>query len=190
MDLRTYGDALKTRRVIHLTGTVDEAMLKVLRTQRDDIFKASAPAEIIVTLTTPGGDVDWGYAISDELEAIGCATSMRLLCLGNVCSMGVVIAMAVPRERRFASRNAVFYVHRGDLTFGGRTSGGPEEQDYAMLERAARLAFCKERHAASLRCIADGTGLSLEGVTALFDHPEYLTATKSLEKGFVSGIVL
>lgn len=190
MDLRTYADALETRRVIHLTGTVDEALLKGLRAQREEVFKVSPPAQVIVTLTTNGGDVDCGWVIFDELRAICQMAETSLLCLGNAHSMGVAIAMAVPRERRFASQSVSFYMHRTEITFSKKTSGGQDEQDYGLLERAAHVAFYKARQEKMLQCIATGTGIPLEAVTDLFEHPQYIVAPELVDCGFVSGIVL
>jgi ATP-dependent protease ClpP protease subunit len=190
MDLRDYADALKSKRVIHLIGRVDEKMLEKFRVDRAKLFDGASPAEVIVTLTTGGGDVAWGWAIFDELKVLAHMTSLRLLCVGMIYSMGVAIAMALPLDRRFASEHASFYMHKSQLTYGERREGVEEDHENEYREYGARIDFFKQNSEMIVAGISQGTNLSLDDVRTLFKQPRYLSASEAVEKRLVSGVVV
>lgn len=97
---------------INLTGAVDAEMIKDLDRQvKGTALSPNEPG--VVTLTTGGGSVGYARAIYEELSLLQQTTDLIFVARGICLSAGVTIAMAFPKERRFATANTKFLIHQG-----------------------------------------------------------------------------
>ena len=72
---------------------------------------------ITVVINSPGGSIDAGFAIWDQLNMVSCPVSTVVT--GIAASMGSILSLCADKGRRFATPNARIMIHqpliRGNL---------------------------------------------------------------------------
>lgn len=147
-----------------------------------DAFCASIPdddGEIDIRLHCDGGSVTEGWAIYDRLRATGKEITCTVE--GNAASMGTVILMAAPKERRKAYSNAHILIHNPYVcTF-------VEAADADELQRLTDELRAEQNRLVDLyveRCECDR-----ETIQNLMDEDKFITAEEAKELGIVGSII-
>src|SRR5689334_22311892 len=95
---------------IRLFGPVNEAMLSEFFRQQ-----AEAPADkpLVLEISSNGGSADMGRRIAQELRLWQDQDARQVWFLGKtfVFSAGITIMSAVPRDRRFVTRDCELLIH-------------------------------------------------------------------------------
>jgi ATP-dependent Clp protease protease subunit len=177
--LLTSADIVATRllhaRAIVITGEIDQkvaasviAQLLALAADSDD--------EITVYLNSPGGHVESGDTIHDVIRFV--TPKVRMVGTGWVASIGALIYVAVPRERRFCLPNTRFLLHQPWGGAGGSASD-IEIEAREILRMRDRLN----------RIFARETGQPLERIEEDTHRNFWLDAEAALKYGLVGSIV-
>lgn len=104
-----------TNRVLYLFGEIDvKAAEKIIKGLH--ILESSATTEnnpITLVINTEGGAVDSGMAIFGVIKS--CKNTVTIKMLGEVCSMGTIIALAC--DNRLIDPNCRYMIHYGSAAF-------------------------------------------------------------------------
>ena len=167
---------LKTRQVI-LSGEVShESAEKVIKQLL--LLEADNDKPIYLYIDSPGGSIDDGFGIYDIIRFINAP--VYTIGTGLIASMGAMILLSVPKERRLALPNSHYLIHQPLI--GGTYRGVATDLEIQAVE----IAKSKEK---IVQIIAEETGKSIEQVTADTDRDCWLTADEALAYGLVSKVI-
>ncbi len=167
---------LKTRQVI-LSGEVNaENAEKVIKQLL--LLEAESDKPIYLFIDSPGGSIDDGFGIFDIIKFINAP--VYTIGTGLIASMGAMILLSVPKERRFALPNSHYLIHQPLI--GGAFRGVATDLEI----QAEEIAKSKKK---LIEIIAKETGQTVEKVLADTDRDHWLTAEEALDYGLVSKIV-
>ncbi len=167
---------LKTRQII-LSGAIDEEnAAKVI--QQLLLLEADSDKPIYIYIDSPGGSIDSGFGIYDVIRFINAP--VYTIGTGLIASMGSIILLSVPKERRLALPNSHYLIHQPLI------SGVARGVTTDINIQAEEIAKSKQK---LIKLIADETGKSVKQVEQDCDRDHWLTAEEALEYGLVSRII-
>ena len=149
-----------------------------------DEFCESIPSDdntIDVRLHCAGGSVVEGWSIYDRLRATGKVITCTVE--GNAASMGTVIMMAAPKERRRAYKSAHICVHNPWVfayDMGDTVTA-------AELEKAA--SDLKDTQNKMLDLYVERCGCDRDEMQALMDEDKYIGVERAMELGLIGEII-
>jgi len=167
------------------TVWVDGEIADMLRPQRELLRGLAEEGRwpITVVLSSPGGLVDGGFALMDEIAAVRAAgVPVHGLVQGLAASMAVTILQAC--EYRAAGPHALLMVHGPHgWVYGDQRDRKAHEHGYAL--QVARLARAYAARTAPLG------GMDLRDWERIFeeDTPIWLSAEEALRRHLVDAIV-
>src|SRR4051812_2811185 len=97
-------------RTILISAPVDSRLAHIVNTKLLALEKADPKSPIFVFINSPGGEVHSGFSIFDTARFI--APEVVTIVSGLAASMGSIIALSAPKNRRFAFPNSRFLVHQ------------------------------------------------------------------------------
>lgn len=97
-------------RTIVLSGVIDDESARSVVSRLLVLDTQSRDRQITLIINSGGGNISSGFSIYDAIRFIDAP--VRVLGTGVVASMGVIIFLAVPRERRFSLPNTRFMIHQ------------------------------------------------------------------------------
>ncbi len=133
---------------------------------------------ILLVINSPGGSVDAGLAIWDQVKML--SSPVRTLVTGLAASMGSVLMLCAHPKNRFATPNARVMIHQPRI--GGLIRG--QATDLAIQARE----IIKTREAL-VQIYVEATGKSPEEIVKALDRDYWLSAKEALEFGLVDHIV-
>lgn len=167
---------LKTRQII-LSGEINEEnTAKVI--QQLLLLEADSSDPIYIYIDSPGGSIDSGFGIYDVIRFINAP--VYTIGTGLIASMGSIILLSVPKERRFALPNSHYLIHQPLI--GGVARGVATD----LTIQAEEIAKSKAK---LVKLIAEETGKSPEQVEKDCDRDHWLTAEEAKEYGLVSKVI-
>jgi ATP-dependent Clp protease protease subunit len=131
---------------------------------------------IKVFINSPGGSADDGFAIFDLIRYV--KSPVYNITVGLNASAGILILLAVPRERRFALPSTRLMMHQ--------PSGGGRGQASDIEITASEIQ--KLRHKANVM-ISEQTGQPLSRVEVDTDRDFWLSAQEAVEYGLVGKVI-
>jgi len=167
---------LKTRQII-LSGEINEEnTAKTIKQLL--LLEADSDKPIYIYIDSPGGSIDSGFGIYDMIRFVNAP--VYTIGTGLIASMGSIILLSVPKERRFALPNSHYLIHQPLI--GGVARGVATDLNI----QAAEIAKSKEK---LIKLIAAETGKDEAVVRADCDRDHWLTADEALEYGLVGKII-
>ncbi len=133
---------------------------------------------ILIIINSPGGSVDAGFAIWDQVKMI--SSPVTTLITGLAASMGSVLSLCAAPKRRFATPNARIMIHQPSI--GGVIRGQATDLEIQAKE------ILKTR-AALVDLYVKATGKSAKVVDHAIDRDSWMTAQEALEFGLLDGLV-
>ena len=130
--------ALLEQRRILLSGPVDNGLAEDVIKQLIYLEYQDKKKPILLIINSPGGSVDAGFAIWDQIQLLSCPVTT--LVMGIAASMGSVLSLASPKGKRFATPKCRIMIHQPSLS--GMVQGQAtdlEIQAREMLKTKARL---------------------------------------------------
>jgi ATP-dependent Clp protease, protease subunit len=103
------GRRLLAQRRVMLTGAIDGPLAERICSQLL-VLDADGDRDITLTLHSPGGEVDAGFAIYDTMQAVRCEVST--VCMGFAASMAQFLLCAGAKGKRFAYPNSRILLHQ------------------------------------------------------------------------------
>jgi ATP-dependent Clp protease, protease subunit len=133
---------------------------------------------ILLIINSPGGSVDSGFAIWDQIHMI--SSPVYTLVTGLAASMGSVIALAGGPGRRFATPMARLMIHQPAI------HGVIQGQATDLEIHAREILKTKE---ILIGIYTKATGKSKEVIEKAIDRDTWMTAQEALDFGHIDKIV-
>ena len=173
---------------------IDEALLKARRiffcnavdmdSSKDAIRKlwylelVDPGKPILLVINSPGGAVDSGYAIWDQVKMI--TSPETTLITGLAASMGSIMSLCAAQKRRFATPNARIMIHQPSI--------------HGMIQgQATDLAIQAEEILKTRKGLVDiyvkATGKDAKVIEKALDRDRWFSAQEALEFGLLDGII-
>lgn len=133
---------------------------------------------ILLVINSPGGSVDSGFAIWDQIKMI--SSPVTTLVTGLAASMGSVLSLCAAPKRRFATPFARFMIHQPMI-------GGVIKGQATDLEIQAR-EILKTRQAL-VSIYVDATGKAADVIEKAIDRDTWMSAQEALEFGLLDAVL-
>ncbi len=173
---------------------IDETLLKARRIFLSDAVTMQSTNDIIRKLwylelqqpgkpiyfiiNSPGGSVDAGFAIWDQIKLM--SSPVTTLVTGLAASMGSVLSLCAAPKRRLATPNARIMIHQPLI--GGVIRGQATDLDIQakeMLKTRKRL----------VEIYMEATGKDYDTIERAIDRDTWMSAQEALEYGLLDAIV-
>ncbi len=177
-----------------LEDKIDESLLKSRRIFLSDVVHNESAKEIIRKLwyleatdpgkpilfiiNSPGGSVDAGFAIWDQVKMI--SSPVTTLITGLAASMGSVLSLCANKGRRFATENARIMIHQPRVS--GVIRGQATDLDIQAKE------ILKTR-AALVEIYVEATGKDPKVIDRAIDRDAWMSADEALKFGLLDKVV-
>ena len=172
-----YLERLLSSRTIIISGVVDSELAQKVIQQFVLLDQEGSGKPIKMLINSPGGEVFSGFAIFDMMRFV--SSPITTVVMGLAASMGSILALAPPNERRLALPNAKFMIHQPLLMGYQGKATDIEIQAREILRDRDRIA--EIYHAE--------TGRSLEDIATDIDRDNWMTAEEAKDYGLISKIV-
>jgi len=168
---------LQTRRLFISDGIDDQVAYDIIRKLWYlDLQDSKKPIKLIIN--SPGGSVDSGFAIWDQAQMI--KAPVVTLVTGLAASMGSVLSLCAPKDKRFATPNSRFMIHQPLIQ--GVIRGQATDLDIQAQEMIKTRSRIVE-----LYC--DATGKSADVIEKAIDRDTWMSALEAKEFGLLHKIV-
>lgn len=173
---------------------IDEQLLKVRRIFLSDVVDMNSAKEIIrkiwylelvdpgkpilFVISSPGGSVDAGFAIWDQVKMI--TSPVITLVTGLAASMGSVLSLCASPKKRFATPNARIMIHQPSIH-------GVVRGQATDLEIQAKEILKSRDMLVSLYC--EATGKDRKAVEKALDRDTWMSAEEAMKFGLLDKIV-
>jgi ATP-dependent Clp protease, protease subunit len=174
---RIDGCLLDARRIFICDAIDDTLASNVIR--KLWYLELKAPGEpILVVINSPGGSVDSGFAIWDQIKMI--RSPVTTLITGLAASMGSILSLAAQKGRRLATPQSRIMIHQP------RLSGVIQGQATDLDIQAKEMIKTREH---LIGIYMDATGKSFEEIERSIDRDTWMTANEAKDFGLLDGIV-
>lgn len=168
---------LESRRLF-LSDAVDNESANALIKKIWYLELSNPGKPILLVINSPGGSVDSGFAIWDQIKMI--TSPVTTLVTGLAASMGSVLSLCAAPKRRFATQNARIMIHQPLI-------GGVIKGQATDLEIHAKEILKTRKQLVDMYVKA--TGKDAETIERVIDRDTWLTAQEALAFGLLDGIV-
>lgn len=177
MDDRIEEAILKSRRIF-FSDAVDEkstndAIRKLWYLEMQDPGKP-----ILFVINSPGGAVDCGFAIWDQVKMI--TSPVTTLVTGLAASMGSVLSLCAAKGRRFASKHARIMIHQPRIM--GLVQGQASDLEIQAKEILKTRQLIVDVY-------VQATGKDRVVIEKAIDRDMWMSAEEALEFGLLDKVV-
>ncbi len=170
--------ALLDERRIFLSDAVDGDTAKDLIRKLWYLELTHPGKPILFIINSPGGSVDSGFAIWDQIQMI--TSPVTTLVTGLAASMGSILSLAASAGRRFATPNARIMIHQPLLS--GVVKGQATDLEIQAKEMLKTRSILVDLYVTA-------TGKTKAAIEKAIDRDTWMTATEAMEFGLLDGIV-
>ena len=168
---------LKKRRIFFSDAVTDKTTKEVIRKLWYlEFLDPGKP--ILLVINSPGGSVDSGFAIWDQIQMI--TSPVTTLVTGLAASMGSVLSLAAAPKRRFATPSARIMIHQPLIS-------GVIQGQATDLEIQAKEIIKTRSQIVDL--YAKATGKDPKIIEKTIDRDTWMTAEEAIDFGLLDGIV-
>ncbi len=164
-------------RVILMSSGVNSKLAHAVNSKLLALERHDDKKPIYIYINSPGGEVHSGFAIFDMIRFI--KPPVYTIVTGLAASMGSIIALAVPRDRRLAFPNAKVLIHQPSV---GGIGGAVTD-----IEIHAKDLIDTKNHIIEL--YAHETGQPREVIQKALDRDKWMSAEEAKSFGLVSKII-
>lgn len=168
---------LERRRVL-LSGPIDNGLAEQAIKQLMFLELLDPTAPVTLLINSPGGSVDAGFAIWDQVKMMSCPVSTVVM--GIAASMGSVLSLVAPKGRRFATPKCRIMIHQPSLS--GVIQGQAtdlEIQAREMLKTKARL----------VDIYVEATRKTAQEIEKAIDRDTWMSAEEAKAFGLLDAII-
>lgn len=174
---RIQGKILESRRIFLSDAVMMESANDII--EKLWYLELSQPGEpILFVINSPGGSVDAGMAIWDQVQMI--SSPVTTLVTGLAASMGSVLSLCASPKRRFATPSARILIHQPRLS-------GAIQGQATDLEIQAREMIKTRKQLVDIYVKA--TGKDEKTIQKAIDRDLWMSAQEAKEFGLLDAIV-
>lgn len=194
MDIFNQDEEKQEPKIRLIDQKIDEALLKARRILLSDPVDGDSAKDIIrklwyleltdpgkpilFVINSPGGSVDSGFAIWDQVKMI--SSPVTTLITGLAASMGSVLSLCAAPGKRFATPHARIMIHQPSIH--GLVRGQATDLDIQAKE------MLKTR-AALVDLYVKATGKDHKTVDKAIDRDTWMSAKEALDFGLLDKVV-
>jgi len=168
---------LKSRRVF-LSSAVDEKSTSELIRKLWYLELSEPGKPILFVINSPGGAVDCGFAIWDQIKLM--KSPITTLVTGLAASMGSVLSLVAGKGRRLATPNSRIMIHQP------RVHGVIRGQATDLEIQAKEILKMRD---ALIDIYVEATGQEAKLIERALDRDKWMSAQEALEFGLLDKIV-
>lgn len=177
MNMRVDNLLLKHRRIFLSAPVDDKSANDIIR--KLWFLELSNPGKpILFVINSPGGAVDSGFAIWDQIKLM--TSPVTTLITGLAASMGSILSLVAGKGRRFATENARIMIHQPSIH-------GVIRGQATDLEIHAR-EILKTRDSL-IRLYVEATGQDAKKIEKALDRDTWMSAEEALKFGLIDKVV-
>jgi ATP-dependent Clp protease protease subunit len=170
--------ALLEKRRIFLSDAVDSDSAKDLIRKLWYLDTIAPGKPILFVINSPGGSVDSGFAIWDQVNMI--SSPVVTLVTGLAASMGSLLSLVAPKGKRLATANARIMIHQPLI--GGVIRGQATDLEIQAKEMLKTRSMIVDIYSGA-------TGKKAALIEKAIDRDNWMTAQEAKEFGLVDKIV-
>jgi ATP-dependent Clp protease, protease subunit len=168
---------LQNRRVFFADEVNQETATEAIR--KLWYLELTAPGKgITLVINSPGGSVDAGFAVWDQLKMI--SSPVTTLVTGLAASMGSILSLCAAKGRRLATPNARILIHQPSI------HGGVRGQASDLEIHAREILKVRSR---IIDLYVEATGKDRETIASAIERDTWLSADEAKEFGLIDRIV-
>lgn len=168
---------LEARRIF-ISDAVDSDTAKELIRKLWYLELTDPGKPILFVINSPGGAVDSGFAIWDQIKMI--TSPVTTLVTGLAASMGSILSLCAAPKRRFATPHSRIMIHQPLLS--GVIKGQATDLEIQAKE------MLKTRNGL-IDIYVEATGKDFATIEKAIDRDTWMTAEEALKFGLLDGIV-
>lgn len=170
--------AILEKRRIFLSDAVDQDTAKAVIRKLWYLEWLNPGKPILFVINSPGGSVDSGFAIWDQIKMLSCP--VITLVTGLAASMGSLLSLSATKGKRFATPNSRIMIHQPLI------SGVIRGQATDLEIQAKEMLKTREM---IIDIYAQQTGKSSEAIGKAINRDNWMTAEEAKEFGLLDKIV-
>ncbi len=168
---------LQNRRLFFSEGVDSESATEMIRKiWYLEIQDPGAPITFVIF--SPGGSIDAGFAIWDQVKMI--QSPVTTVVTGLAASMGSILSLCADKGRRFATTNARILIHQPSIH-------GVVQGPAADLEIQAKEIIRTRSKIVDL--YVEATGQSKEVIERAIDRDRWFTPQEAIDFGLLDKVV-
>ena len=170
---------LLEKRRIFLSDAVDQDTAKEIIRKLWFLNWEDETKPILFIINSPGGSVDSGFAIWDQIKMI--KAPVYTLVTGLAASMGSLLSLVAEKGKRFATPNARIMIHQPLI--GGVIQGQATDLEIQAKEMLKTRDIIVDIY-------ADSTGKERSIIEKAIDRDNWMTAKEAKDFGLLDKIVM
>jgi ATP-dependent Clp protease protease subunit len=168
---------LDSRRIFFCDAVDNETSREVIR--KLWYLELTNPGKpILFIINSPGGSVDAGFAIWDQVKMI--SSPVTTLVTGLAASMGSILSLCAANGRRFATKNARIMIHQPAIQ--GIVQGQATDLEIQAKE-------IKKTHDALINIYVQSTGKDFKTIEKALDRDTWMTPEEAIKFGLLDKII-
>lgn len=168
---------LKQRRVFFSSPVDDQSALEAIR-KLWFLEAQDAGKPILLVINSPGGSVDSGFAIWDQIKMM--KSPVTTLVTGLAASMGSILSLVAGKGKRFATPHSRIMIHQPAIH--GVIRGQATDLEIQAKE------ILKTRNSI-INIYKEATGKKFEELEKALDRDTWMSAQEAVEFGLIDKIV-
>ena len=177
LDLK-IDEMLTKKRVVFLSSQVDDSSAYQIIRKLWYLESQDAKKPILLVINSPGGSVDSGFAIWDQIQLI--EPPVHTLVMGLAASMGSILSLAATKGKRFATPQSRIMIHQPLI--GGTIYGQATDLEIQAKE------IIKTRELL-INIYVEQTGKEHKVIEKALDRDTWMSAKEAKEFGLIDHIV-
>lgn len=170
--------ALLEKRRVFLSDAVDSDSAKEIIRRLWYLEHIGPGKPILFVINSPGGSVDSGFAIWDQIKML--SSPVHTLVTGLAASMGSLLSLSATKGKRLATPNSRIMIHQPLIS--GVIRGQATDLDIQAKEMLKTRAMIVEIYAKS-------TGKDSKSIEKAIDRDNWMTAQEAKDFGLLDSIV-
>jgi len=168
---------LETRRLF-VSDSIDDSLANdtIRKLWYLELCETGKP--IILMINSPGGSVDSGFAIWDQIKMI--TSPVTTVVTGLAASMGSILSLAASKGRRFATPHARIMIHQPAVH--GVIKGEATDLEIQAKEILKTRKLLVNKY-------VEATGKDYDVIDKAIDRDTWMTAEEAKDYGLLDGIV-
>jgi ATP-dependent Clp protease protease subunit len=170
--------AILEQRRIFLSDAVDTDSAKDLIRKLIYLDHVAPGKPILFMINSPGGSVDSGFAIWDQIKMI--SSPVITLVIGLAASMGSLLSLVADKGKRLATPNSRIMIHQPLI--GGVIRGQATDLDIQAKEILKTRAMI-------VSIYAEATGKDPKVIEKAIDRDNWMSAKEAADFGLIDHVV-
>jgi ATP-dependent Clp protease, protease subunit len=177
LDDQIENSLLKARRLFFSGAVTSESAADAIR--KIWYLEIEDPGKpILFVISSPGGSVDAGLAIWDQVKLI--SSPVTTLVTGLAASMGSILSLCAEKGRRFATPHSRIMIHQPSI--GGVIQGQATDLEIQAKE-------IKKTKDLLIDIYTEATGKDYKAIDKALDRDSWMSAQEALDFNLLDGII-